>query len=118
MSMPRILLYGIVTLAGSISAVHAGPCSGAIDAMQARVDAKLEANAAAGPMAKQGTAAGMSVQPTPRSIAAAEEKLGEISSQKVAAIRQGMTRARAADAKGNNDACKKALANVQRALGP
>ena len=82
--------------------------------MQARIDAKLEAKAAAGPTAKEGVAAGMGVQPTPASIAAAEEKLGEISPKKVKAIKRGMARARVADKVGDLRACRKALAAVQR----
>jgi hypothetical protein len=85
--------------------------------MQARIDAALEAKAAAGPMGKEGIPAGMSVQPTPRSIAAAEAKLGDMSAQTVAAVAQGMAQARAADAAGNAGACAKALADVQRVIG-
>ena len=90
----RVLVFGAMAVATSASATHAGPCSDQIDAMQARIDAKFEAKAAAGPNAKQGVAAGMSVQPTPASIAAAEEKLGEISPKKVKAIKRAMARAR------------------------
>jgi hypothetical protein len=78
----RLVLFGEMVIAASMSTAHAGPCSDAIDAMQARIDAKLEAKAAAGPTAKQGVAAGMSVQPTPASIAAAEEKVGKIYAEK------------------------------------
>jgi mRNA-degrading endonuclease toxin of MazEF toxin-antitoxin module len=114
----RVLIFSAVAVAATASTTYAGPCSDQIDAMQARIDARLEAKAAAGPTAKQGVAAGMSVQPTPRSIAAAEEKLGEFSQLTVAAIGQGMARARAADAAGDANACEKALADVQRAVGP
>jgi mRNA-degrading endonuclease toxin of MazEF toxin-antitoxin module len=102
----------------SVSASTAGPCSAGIDAMQSRVDARLEANAAAGPTAKEGVAATTDVQPTPRSIAAAEERLGEVSPQMVEAIGQAMQRARAADGAGDKSACEQALADAQRALGP
>lgn len=112
----RVLIFSAMAVAAS--AAHAGPCSDQIDAMQARIDAKLEAKAAAGPTAKQGVAAGMSVQPTPRSIATAEEKLGDISPQTVEAVGQAMARARAADAAGDASACQQALAAVQRVLGP
>jgi len=111
-------MFGAITFLLATSASYAGPCSDQIDAMQARFDAKLEAKAAAGPAAKQGVAAGMSVQPTPASIAAAEEKLGEISPRKVKAIKRGMARARVADKVGDLRACRKALAAVQRVLGP
>jgi hypothetical protein len=114
----RVLVFGAMAVATSASAAHAGPCSDRIDAMQARVDAKLEAKAAVGPTAKEGVAAGMGVQPTPASIAVAEEKLGDISPRKVKAIRRGMARARVADKVGDLRACRKALAAVQRVLGP
>ncbi len=114
----RLLLWSAVSFAVSISACRAGPCSADVDAMQARIDAKLEAKAAAGPTAKEGMMAGMSDQPTPRSMAAAEEKLGEISPRTVNAIRRSMARARAADSAGNTRRCERALAEVRRVIGP
>ena len=86
--------------------------------MQARIDAKLEAKAAAGPTATEGLAAGRSDQPTPGSIAAAEERLGEISPQTLEAVRQAMAQARALDSSGDKAGCEQALADVQRAVGP
>ena len=79
--------------------------------MQARIDAKIEAKAAAGPTGRQ-VGASTHFQPTPRSIAAAEEKLGEVSAETVAAVRQAMLRARAADSAGDKNACEQALAEV------
>jgi hypothetical protein len=113
----RVLVFSAMVVAATASTTYAGPCSDQIDAMQARVDAKLEAKAAAGPATKQGVAAGMGMQPTPASIATAEEKLGEISPRKVKAIKRGMARARVADKVGDLRACRKALAAVQRVLG-
>ena len=114
----RVLVFSAMVVAATASTTYAGPCSDQIDAMQARVDAKLEAKAAAGLAAKQAVAAGMGMQPTPASIAAAEEKLGKISPRKVKAIKRGMARARVADKVGDLRACRKALAAVQRVLGP
>lgn len=102
----------------SVSASYAGPCSGDIERMQARVGSALEAKAAAGPAAKEGAFAGMSEQPTPRSMAAAEEKLGELSPQTIDAVWRAMAKARAADNAGDSSACASALAEVQRAIGP
>ena len=85
--------------------------------MQARIDAKVEAIAAAGPFMGEGAFAGMSDQPTPRSIAAAEARRGEISWQTVDAVHQDMTRARAADSAGDRAACRTALAAVRHAIG-
>ena len=114
----RALVFGAMTVSASAAAAHAGPCSGQIDAMQARIDARLEAKAAAGPTAKEGVLATTNMQPTPASIAAAEEKLGDISTKKVKAMKRGMARARVADKVGDLRACRKALAALQRVLGP
>jgi hypothetical protein len=118
MTAPKLLVISAIALAASISASYAGPCSDEIGNMMARINAKLEAKAAAGPTAREGVGAGMSVQPTPRSIAAAEEKLGEVSPQTADAVRQAMSRARAADSAGDKTACEQALDDAQRALGP
>ena len=58
-----------------------------------------------------------SPQPTPRSIAGVEERMGEIRPETIQAIQRGMERAREADNKGNKAACEQALAEVQRTLG-
>jgi len=118
MIKPRVLVFAAMAFAASAGDARAGPCSGQIDAVQARIDTRLEAKAAAGPTAKEGVAATMNMQPTPASIAAAEEKLGDISAKKVKAMKRGMARARAADKVGDLRACRKALAAVQRMLGP
>jgi hypothetical protein len=114
--LQRFALSG-AALVGSVAASFAGPCSAEIDAMQHRIDAALEAKAAAGPAGKEGTAAGLSHQPTPQSLAAAEEKLGDIPAATVDAIRQAIARARTADSAGDKSACEAALAEVQRLLG-
>jgi hypothetical protein len=116
--MLRLLACSGAAFAAMISSGQAGPCEADIGIIQGRIDAKLEAIAAAGPFMREGAFAGMSDQPTPRSIAAAEVRSGELSAQKVAAVRQAMARARAADAAGDGRACEKALAKVRRVLGP
>src|SRR5262249_47699800 len=62
---------------------YAGPCTDDIGRMQGRIDDKLEAKAAAGPYAVESSRAQRSDQPTPRSMAATEERLGEISPQRL-----------------------------------
>jgi hypothetical protein len=105
-------------IAASASAAHAGPCLDEIGTMQAKIDAKLEATAAAGPPAPASAMESMnSAQSTPRAMAAVEEKMGEISSETVQAVEQAMARARAADHNGDKAACEQALAEVQRTLG-
>jgi hypothetical protein len=118
MILRRLLVPSAVALAMSPVAGYAGPCSQEIDLMQSRVDARLEAKAAAGPSARESTAATMHRQPTPGSIAAAESKLGGISSDQVKAVEVAMARARKADLANDKSTCEQALAEVQRAIGP
>jgi hypothetical protein len=93
----RAALFAPVAFALSVAAANAAPRADQINAMQARIDPTLEAKAANGPTAKEGVPAGMSVQPTPTSIAAAEERLGDILPQTAAASAQGMAHARETD---------------------
>jgi hypothetical protein len=118
MTIRRMLALSAAALATSTVAGYAGPCSQDIDLMQSKVDAKLEAKAAAGPEARESGAATMHRQPTPGSLAAAEGKLGEVSSDNVEAVEAGMARARKADLANDKSACEQALADVQRAIGP
>jgi hypothetical protein len=118
--MTTLRLTGLSTMlfAASMSSGHAGPCSSQIEQMAVRVEARLEAQAGAGSGAAESTAARLHRQPTPRSIAAAEEALGELSGETIERVRSAMTRARAADDAGDQKACDEALAEVQRAIGP
>jgi len=117
MSHVRLLLL-TTALAASASAAFAGPCTSEIALTQARFDAKLAAAARKGPTARESIAATDSRQPTPDSIAAAEAKLGDLPPQTVEAVESGMARARKADLEGDKGACERALADVQRAIGP
>jgi hypothetical protein len=118
MRIRRCIGLCAAVLAASMSASYAGPCLDEIGAMQAKIDAKLEAIAAAGPPATADAMEGPnSPQPTPRSIAGVEERMGEIRPETVRAIEQGMARARAADTNSDKAACEQALAEVERTLG-
>ena len=117
MTIRRLLLPIAAALALSTLPGYAGPCSSAIDRMQARIDAWLEAAAGAGPEAPVSSGAKRHRQPTPRSIAAAESRLGDLSPQTVDAVRVAMAQARNADQAGEKRACKQALAVVRRAIG-
>jgi len=116
MSIQRSLAVCVVALAASISASFASPCSQNIDRVQTTIDARLEAQAAAGRSARESTAATMHRQPTPGSIAAAEVNLGDISAEKIQAVETLMTRARDADRANDSSACEQALAEVRRVL--
>jgi hypothetical protein len=61
-------------------------------------------------------AATMHRQPTPKSLAQAEERLGEISDKDAEAYLQAMARAVAADEAGNLAECEKALTEARRVL--
>jgi hypothetical protein len=111
LTVPIVLTFVLLT-----PCAHAGPCTVNIDNMRARIDAALEAKAAAGPTAKEDGYAGMRDQPTPRSMAAVEVKLGELSPRAVDAVEKAMAQASAADAAGDAKACKKALKIVRRIL--
>jgi hypothetical protein len=112
----QVTLLSAAVLTVSISTGYAGPCTTNIGNMWARIDAALEAKAAVGHPAKEGGVAGMSDQPTPRSMAAVEVKLGELSPRAAAAVEKAMAQASAADAAGDAKACKKALKGVRRIL--
>jgi hypothetical protein len=118
MATKRLIVFSAAAVAASLSTAHAGPCSPEIDRMQTRVDARLAAKAATGPTAKESTEALVHRQPTPGSIANAEEQLREMSAETVAAVKQSLERARAADSAGDKSACEQALSEVQRLIGP
>jgi hypothetical protein len=116
-SIRRLVVACATVFAALMSASNADPCSRGIARVQAQFDAKLQANAAVGPSARESVAATMNRQPTPESIAAAEAKLGEIPPETVEAVEAGMARARDADRAGDESTCEQALADVQRILG-
>ena len=118
MTLLRTLAGSIAASCALIAAAYAGPCSDDITRMEGRINTKLDAIAAAGPTGTQdATAYGKHLQPTPGTLATAEEKLRELSKTKADAIRQAMDRARKADASGDKTACAQALADVDRELG-
>jgi hypothetical protein len=115
--MLRYALSGAAMFLASITPCHAGSCSPQIDAMQVKIDARLDAQAAAGPAGKEATTATAHAQPTPKSIAEAEVRLGDISASAVAATGEAMARARKADIAGDAAGCEADLADAEKALG-
>src|SRR5260370_13857925 len=88
MTVPRYLILNAAALAVSISSSYAGPCS--LERMRASIDDRL----AAWPSAPESVAAMMHRQPTPASVAAAEERLARLSAQRNAvATAPGIERA-------------------------
>lgn len=114
MHIQRLVII-IAAASASMTSVYAGPCTDEIGGMQAKINAKVEATAAAGPPAPPSAMVGVA-QPTPRSLGAVAERMGEISHETVQAIQQAMARARAADSAGDQTACDEALAEVEHIL--
>ncbi len=109
------LSAAVVLLSAALA--HAGPCSKQIFDIQVEFDARLNAAAAAGPTGPETSAATMHRQPTPRSVAHAEENLGDISKENAQAFAAALKLAREADAAGDEPACAHALDDARRALG-
>ena len=116
MNIQRSTLACAAALAALMSTAYAGPCSPEITRVQDLLDARILAKAGAG-TAPESTAAKMHHQPTPRSIAAAEAELGQLSLEQVNAVEAAMARARETDGAGDRSACEQALADVKRLLG-
>jgi hypothetical protein len=104
-------------LAASLSASYAAVCSDEIDAIQARIDSKVEATTAAGSPPANAKEGPNSVQPTPCSKAGVGERVGELQPEIVQSIEQSMAGARTADTNGDKAVCEQALAEVRRTLG-
>jgi hypothetical protein len=83
MTVRRLLAATAIVVAASMSESYAGPCAQEIDRVQAKIDARLEAKAAAGLSAPESPAATAHHQPTPESIAAAEARLGDLPPERV-----------------------------------
>ena len=105
---------GALLLLFSVQPGLAGPCAGDIDQVQAQVDARIDAVAGAGPAGTESGSARLHRQPTPGSIAAAEQKLGEGKAEEAALA--ALARARTADAAGDKAACDRALAEARQAI--
>jgi hypothetical protein len=113
----QLLVVGTSSLLLLALPCQAGPCSKDIERTEASIRDKLDAIALAGPDASESTGAKLHRQPTPRSMAEAEIKLGTLSPAAAEKVKDAMARARKADVAGDKDACEQALADVQRAIG-
>jgi hypothetical protein len=95
---------------------NAGPCTDRIYQADMTVERLLDAAAANGKPAAQSTFATLHRQPTPGTVASAEEKAGDLASSQVEAITKKLDAARDADDEGDRDACEKALDEAERML--
>lgn len=115
MRPPRSIAWFAIASAASTAEALAGPCTVDIARMQDRLNAKLVAAIAAGHGGVQGPG---HRQPTPHSLALAEENLGTMAPGKVEVLRQLIRDARAADRIGDRKGCKNAIADLQSVIGP
>lgn len=106
---------GMALILGA-AAAHAGSCTDRIYQTNLDVAKLLNSAAAQGRPAPQSAFATMHRQPTPGSIASAEQEAGDLTSEEVQAITEAMDEARRADDKGDRDGCEKALSDVDRML--
>jgi hypothetical protein len=97
-------------------AAYAGPCTDRIYQADLDVAKLLHSAAAQGPTARESAFATMHRQPTPASIASAEQQAGALSTEEVQAITEAMDEARQADDEGDGGGCEKALSDVDRRL--
>jgi hypothetical protein len=109
------LFLPLAVLAAGLGQAQAGPCAAEIDSLQAAVDARISQVAGSGRTAPESAAATRHREPTPDSIAQAEQGLGEGTDSRQALA--ALARARQADAAGDGASCRKSLDEVQAALG-
>jgi hypothetical protein len=91
---------------------HAGPCEHSIARVQAQVDAAIEKNAGTHGWAPESLDATRGRQPTPRSLAAVEDRYSLVFTEAL----DSLDRARAADRIGDMAACNRELARVRAVL--
>jgi hypothetical protein len=110
---PALMGMAIVLGAGS---AHAGPCTHRIYQTDLDVAKLLNSTAAQGRPATQTAFATMHRQPTPGSIASAEQQAGDLTGEETQAITEAMDVARRTDDEGDREGCEKALNDVDRML--
>jgi hypothetical protein len=110
-----ILALCVAAITLSTSPGNAGPCTRDIDREWVEVGAKIQARIGAGRSYVQGTVGLLHHQPTPSSVAAAAEKVGDIWVPLETAV-SALARAREADRANDLGTCKEALIAAQRAF--
>ncbi len=116
----RIRLFvglGGLALTLSTGAAQAGACADDIYQADIAINKRLGEIAAHGKSAAESTFATSHHQPTPATIAGAEEKVGDIPASGVEDIHKFMVEARQADDAGDKAGCEKALAEARTIVG-
>jgi hypothetical protein len=108
-------MAGLTIILGAGPA-YAGPCTDGIYQTDLDVAKLLDSAAAQGRPAPQTAFATMHRQPTPGSIASAEQQAGDLTTEEAQAVTEAMDEARHADDAGDREGCERALSNVDRML--
>ena len=114
-SVTRFHAVVVVILLAASGPGHAGPCAHSIDRVQARVDAVIDERAGSGPWRPESVDALRSHQPTPLSIARADEASGNGAGLQSAL--DALERARQADRSADVARCNAELNTARRSLG-
>ena len=109
-------IAGMALIIG-VAQAHGGPCTDRIYQTDLDVAKLLDTAAAAqGRPAAESTFATRHRQPTPGSLASAEQEAGDLTAEEVQAITEAMDVARHADDAGDRAGCEKALSDVDRMI--
>ena len=115
MNIRQLLVLGAAAVALSTVPSYASPCAYDLDRAWVEVGAKIQARIGAGRSVPQSATALLHHQPTPNSIAAAEEQIRERWVSMEVAV-TALARAREADRANDGSACEQAIAEAQRAI--
>ena len=106
---------GLAFILGAAPA-YAGPCTDRIYETDLAVSRLLDSAAAQGRPAAESTFATMHRQPTPGTVASAEEQAGDLTADELQAVTEAMDVARHADDAGDSAGCERALSEVDHLL--
>ena len=107
MAIRHAMTLGAAALAVFSTSARAGPCADQIDDEDLAINKRLDAAATRGKPAPESSFATMHRQPSPLSVAGAEEKAGDLSEAEVKALAAFMDQARKADVAGDGVAARR-----------
>jgi hypothetical protein len=115
--MRAALAFAAFTGAFWPALAYAGPCAEDLYKADIEIGRRLDDIAAKGRAGAESNFATMHRQPTPGTIAGAEEQIGDISDTQVQAVRNYLADAKKADDAGDKPACEQALSQARQILG-
>jgi len=105
-----------LALLPSPAAALGGACTAGLDKLQMELDARIGATAESGPAGTESADAKLHHQPTPKSLAEAENSLGDKTPETTDSFIYAMKRARDADDDNEEAKCLAALADARAQL--